>query len=254
MRRITLLVTVMAAMLIVVGGTALAITYTPSRKVALKLNKPSFVATAATALYSNAIGPALTIGSDSTDPSATPLSLDTETSEQAPMKVDSESKVDNLNADKLDGKDSEEFIQRNPSAAQNGSIHIDGTMRTDGMLRTGSETGTSQPPNQTGLVVRRINSTTPASGAVLARTDQLRLERDGSFAGLRIAWDANTNADNTVNCMGVSTTEAAVNRHIVPVRSQAAGTAPVFTAEQNVVYATCSFGDSRSASHTTQVT
>ena len=157
-------------------------------------------------------------------------------------------------ANTLDGKDSADFIQRNPSAAQNGSIHIDGTMRTGGMLRTGSETGTSQLPNQTGLVVRRINSTNSGEGQVVARTDELRLERDGSFAGLRIAWDANTNNDNTVNCMGVSTTEAAVTRHIVPVRSQAAGTAPVFTAEQNVVYATCSFGDSRSASHTTQVT
>jgi len=105
-RRAVLLLAAMAAIVIVVGGTALAITYTPSKKVALKLNKPSFVATAATALYSNAIGPALKIGTDSTDPSATPLSLDTQTSEQAPMKVDSATKVDNLNADKVDGLDS----------------------------------------------------------------------------------------------------------------------------------------------------
>lgn len=109
-RRAVLLLTVMATMLVVVGGTALAITYTTSKKAALNLNKSSFVATAATALYSNAFGPALTIGTDSTQSSATPLSLDTETSDQAPMQVDSETKVDKLNADKLDGKDSTAFL------------------------------------------------------------------------------------------------------------------------------------------------
>jgi hypothetical protein len=157
-------------------------------------------------------------------------------------------------ADKLDNKDSADFIERNPSVAQNGSINIDGTLQTSGMVRTGSEMGTSQIPNREGLVVRRINSTFPSAGQVVARTDQLRLERDGTDGGLRIAWDANVVSNNTVNCMGINGAGGAINHHSQPVTSTAAGTVQVFTDAQNVVYATCSFGDSFNARDVTQVT
>jgi hypothetical protein len=154
-RRAVLLLAAMAAMLIVVGGTALAITYTPSKKVALKLNKPSLVATAATALYSNAIGPALTIGTDSTDSSATPLSLDTQTSEQAPMKVDSESKVDNLNADKVDGLDSTELKGQRGATGPAGAT----TVRT-----VSHESGTVAPGSSISQVVVSCSSNEEATG------------------------------------------------------------------------------------------
>jgi hypothetical protein len=97
------------AALVMVSGTALAVTYTTSKKVSLKLNKPNYVATALTKLASNAVGPALTLETDSTDSSATPLKLDTETPSQAPMSVDSSAKVTNLNADQLDGKSEADF-------------------------------------------------------------------------------------------------------------------------------------------------
>lgn len=100
----------MAAVLVVTAGTVLAITYTTSKRASLKLNKPNYVATALTKLASNAVGAAFTLETDSTDPNATPLSLQTEVPRsQAPMTVNSEIKVDNLNADKLDGKDSTEI-------------------------------------------------------------------------------------------------------------------------------------------------
>jgi hypothetical protein len=109
-RKALLLLTVMAA-LVMVSGTALAITYTTSKRVSLKLNKPNYVGTALTRLASNAVGPALTLETDSTDPSATPLKLDTETGSQAPLSVDSFTKVANLNADMLDGRNSSEFAR-----------------------------------------------------------------------------------------------------------------------------------------------
>jgi hypothetical protein len=107
-RKAILLITAVAT-LTLVCGTALAITYTTSTKPALKLNKASFVGTALTKLASNAVGPALTVGTHSTDPEATPLSLDTNNGSQAPVQVDSEAKVTNLNSDKLDDFDSNEL-------------------------------------------------------------------------------------------------------------------------------------------------
>jgi len=88
---------------------------------------------------------------------------------------------------------------------------------------------------------------------VVARTDQLRLERDGTDGGLRIAWDANVFGTSTVNCMGINGAGGAINHYSQPVTSTAAGTAQVYTDAQNVVYATCSFGDSYNDLHVTQV-
>lgn len=172
--------------------------------------------------------------------------------------------VVNRDADTLDGKDSAGFIQNGTSAAQNASLNVNGTMRTSGMLRTGSETGTSQGPggdtsnlgsSYNGLVVRRINSTNLAAGQVIARTNQLRLERDGTLAGLRISWDRGTPGTslNNISCMGMNSAGASVN-HYSQMDNLAAGTTQVFTDAQNVTYATCSFGDTYDARHTTQVT
>ena len=113
-RKATTFLMVMAA-LVMVSGTAFALTYTNSKKVSLKLNKPNYVGTALTKLASNAVGPALTLGTDSNDPTATPLRLQTETGSQPPMAVNSETRVDNLTADKLDGKSSEEFASSSHS-------------------------------------------------------------------------------------------------------------------------------------------
>jgi hypothetical protein len=70
-RKAILLLTFMAA-LVLVSGTAFALTYTKSKRVSLKLNKPNYVGTALTRLASNAVGPALTLETDSTDGTSTP--------------------------------------------------------------------------------------------------------------------------------------------------------------------------------------
>jgi hypothetical protein len=202
-------------------------------------------------------GEDITSGTVADDRTAATVARD---SEVMPIVQDGDGAGSNLDADTVDGTDSADFIQRNPSVAQNGSIDIDGTMRTSGMLRTGSETGTSEPPEvnvpdgHNGLVVRRINSTVISAGSVLARTDELRLELDGSPGGLRIAWGPDTaSSANTVNCMGINSGGAAVNHYSEPVTGSV-GTAPVFTDAQDVVYATCSFGNSFNNRHVTQVT
>jgi hypothetical protein len=70
-------------------------------------------------------------------------------------------------------------------------LDVAGDVRGRALLRSGSETGTSQAPSPAGLVIRRINSTSSTAGQVVARTDQLTLERDGTVSGLLIRYPAN---------------------------------------------------------------
>jgi len=63
---------------------------------------------AITKLVGSVIGASLVIDNNSTDPAATALNLQVEPG-KTPMKVNSDAKVTNLNADRLDGKDPAEF-------------------------------------------------------------------------------------------------------------------------------------------------
>ena len=84
--------------------------------------------------------------------------------------------------------------------------------------------------------------------------DGTRLTMATLKAGLRIAWDPDTaSSANTVNCMGINSGGAAVNHYSAPVTGSV-GTVPVFTNDEDVVYATCSFGNSYNNRHVTQVT
>ncbi len=121
-RKAAVLAVMALGILVLTAVAAVAQTYTTSTKPSLKLNKTSLVGTALTTLASNAAGPALTLRTDSTDPNATPLSLDTKTGEQAPMKVDSETKVEKLNAPKVDGKSSEDFMSGLTEQFDDGSL------------------------------------------------------------------------------------------------------------------------------------
>jgi hypothetical protein len=70
---------------------------------------------------------------------------------------------------------------------------------------------------------------------------------------LKIAWDAGASEFNSVNCMGINRLGGSVN-HYSGAGGTSAGTVQVFTDAQDVVYATCSFGDAFNARHLTQVT
>ena len=71
---------------------------------------------AITKLVGSVAGPSLQIDNNSTNANATALDLQVEAG-KAPMKVNSETKVANLNADKLDGLDSGAFLGANGTAA-----------------------------------------------------------------------------------------------------------------------------------------
>jgi len=71
-----------------------------------------------------------------------------------------------------------------------GSLNVGANLNLAGLLRQGSETGTAEPAGR-GLIIRRIQSTNSAIGSVVARTDTLTLERDGTPAGWRVVNAAN---------------------------------------------------------------
>lgn len=93
----------------------------------------------------------------------------------------------NLSADKVDGKSGEDLAQLDPATAQNESLHV------DGLVRSGSETGTSESPatglgaRYEGVLTRRVVSTDRSAGSVVAITDELRMERDGTIVHGRFA-------------------------------------------------------------------
>jgi hypothetical protein len=175
----------------------------------------------------------------------------------------------------LDGKNSTEFaganhnhdssyIQQSPTSAESASININGTLRTSGMLCTGSETGTSDGPCEglatiddacgryNGLVVRRAVSNPMNAGNVVARTDRLTLERDGTMGGLRVA-SSGPMAEPAIACMGLTKDGTSVGKYSL-LESTIPNPFQVFTDSQNVVYYSCSFGELGSAGHVTEVT
>lgn len=136
------------------------------------------------------------------------------------------------------------------------SINISGNIRTSNLIRTGSETGTSETPSNasggySGLILRRINSGSPTAGLVVARTDVLMLQRDGTDAGWRIAFPANA-GPQTAHCIGITGSNTVVSARLRSL--SVAGALVVFTNAQNVEFMQCSFGALFSNGHLTQVT
>jgi len=131
------------------------------------------------------------------------------------------------------------------------SLHVVGDTRITGVTRAGSETGTAQPPDK-GIITRRAYSTTTAVGSVVARTDKLTLERDGTYAGWRIVNVASP-GNTTIAFTGLTSTGVTVNFVTSLANPAAAGTTIVFTDGQNVVSLRGSFGNSFNAIHMTEV-
>ncbi len=143
------------------------------------------------------------------------------------------------------------------SGAQTFSANVTATasLRLNGLLRAGSEAGAafpSYPPNpdgSTGLVIRRIVSTTSVSNSVVARTDQLTLVRDGTASGLNIVFAGG--AIWTINATGITRTGNVVTR-VLSTFSPPLWTV-VFSDSQKVVHYDISFGDIYDDSHTCHV-
>jgi hypothetical protein len=96
--------------------------------------------------------------------------------------------------------------------------------------------------------VRRIQSTATTNGQVVAATDTISFQRDGTNAGFKAVV---TGSLNTIICMGIDSSGANVNSINSGVSN---GTYTVCTNAENVVYMSCSFGKPYNALHATQLT
>jgi hypothetical protein len=96
---------VILALTVGLASTALAGTGVGTR---FQLGQTNTV-NAVTKLVGNVAGPSLQIDNNSADAGATALDLQVEPG-KAPIKVNSDAQVANLNSDKLDGKDSSDFL------------------------------------------------------------------------------------------------------------------------------------------------
>ncbi len=101
-----------------------------------------------------------------------------------------------------------------------------------------------------GIVTRRINDTafsTGSNGLVLARTDVLTLQRDGTNGGLRIGYLVGSGPQN-VACTGVTSSGGLVGKAFIPIVQPTPGAGvftpnQIFTDSQAVVSVHCSFGN-----------
>lgn len=140
----------------------------------------------------------------------------------------------------------------NPAA----QLDVEGGTRVSGLFRSGSETGTSQPPYVSygygGVVIRRVNSTDPTAGSVIALDHVLILQRDGSNGGLRISYPA-TSGVITIAAMGIDNSGNPVNFYKSIYAPSTAGVVQVYSNSQNVQSYQITFGDTYDLGDFTQV-
>ena len=136
-------------------------------------------------------------------------------------------------------------------------LDVVGAIRSTGAIRSGSETGAAPPgypSGSDGLVIRRARSTSTTAGTVVARTDKLTLERDGSTSGLRLSYPVSPGYQ-VVNCIGISTNGTQIVYRNTVKNPGSAGSLVVFSDAQKIVHYDISFGDTYSSTpgHTTHV-
>ncbi|HXJ58234.1 MAG TPA: hypothetical protein VNU68_16380 [Verrucomicrobiae bacterium] len=165
-------------------------------------------------------------------------------------------------ADASDGNfaatDANQFLIRatggvgiNTNRTEGAALTIAGDTRMTGLVRAGSEVGTDEPPDH-GLVTRRIRSTTVADGSVVARTDILTLERDGTRGGWRIRYPA-ARTFLHIACMGVSSSGETANFTSSVITPDTPGAVTVYSDAQSVVFFRCSFGNGLEPGQLTEV-
>ena len=157
------------------------------------------------------------------------------------------------------GSSTKNFVDLTTAQTVAGGKTFSNSLRTNGLMRIGSETGTSEAPDvfpaYEGLLIRRINSGFVAAGHVAARTNVLRLERDGSFGGWRIGYDALPGFEYaSIHCLGITGAGTMLTARASVNPTAPAGTVTLFTHAQNIEYLQCSFGNPYNYRHQTQVT
>ena len=197
----------------------------------------------------------------------------------APFTVGNSILVTNLNADLLDGLNSGAFASNihnhagtdittgtladsrlsanvallNAGQTFTAPLTVSTNVKVSGLIRLGTETNTTDAPYPQGLVIRRINSLAIQVSNVVARSDYLTLQRDGTYGGLVIRYPAGCPAQ-TITCMGMSDQGVAVNFYAGWTTNPAvAGVLQLCTDAQNAVHIQCTFGNTYNAGHVTQV-
>lgn len=134
----------------------------------------------------------------------------------------------------------------NPQA----KLHVAGT------TILGSGNGTSRAPDL-GLIIRRIVSLGTTNGLsvpgeIVARTDKIILQRDGTTAGWQIV-----NLPNPDNTTVIATGLTASGTQVIVVKpiydTAVSGTNVLFSDVQNIVHFDCTFGNTYNAHHLTEV-
>jgi hypothetical protein len=129
------------------------------------------------------------------------------------------------------------------------NILNNGDVRVPGVVRQGSETGTTSGPGK-GIVTRRLESLAN-NDSVVARTDGLILERDSTSGGFKINCVNNGTGYASVSAIGVSSSGTVVSAYIYGMSS--GNLYQLFSDAQKVVYFQCSFGESQTPGHQTEV-
>jgi hypothetical protein len=131
------------------------------------------------------------------------------------------------------------------TAAVSEDAWISGSAIVKGQLRVGTETNAA-PPNyplgSEGLIIRRVASTTSSTSNVVARSELMKLERDGTFAGLQVSWSAGI-GDAVINATGITESGTLVAFHHHISYPGTAGSVTVFSGAQVVSHYDISFGD-----------
>jgi hypothetical protein len=172
--------------------------------------------------------------------------------------------VTNVNASRLNGLTATPANLPNTIVQREGSGNFSagaltatslaaGNVQATGLLRSGSENGTTDSPALNGLVIRRVNSLAAGVSNVIARTDLLTLERDGSNEGLLIRYPAGAGAQ-TINCVAHTVSGATVFVHTTLNNPVSPGTIQLVTTAQHAIRAQITFGNTRFNGHVTQVT
>ena len=138
--------------------------------------------------------------------------------------------------------------------APSAELDVNGSARARGTLRLGSETGSAEAPAITGIVVRRLNSSSSMAGTVIARTDALTLERDGTAGGWGVRYSGN-GKKQVIALVGMNASGQSVNAYINIPASTSSSVVSVFADGQNVVHFRGALGNTyNQGQHLTEVT
>jgi hypothetical protein len=138
--------------------------------------------------------------------------------------------------------------------APNGLLHVAGA------IRMGSEAGTAEDPrgdlgnDYQGVVIRRTVSTNSTDGNIIARTDIMRLERDGTNGGLILRWGETAQAVLHGNGYTIDSSGNMAGVRVQAINQTDGGSMQVTDDADDIVHLHLAFGNFHNSEHTCEVT